>query len=136
VTVCIYIRERSWYFEKVLCWEGLVVEPSPVEFTKLQSNRPRSEAHDAAVCAEPGERQFTDVTKDRRWTGWSGFECAPCPPAPASSYPARSCPRAFGLLATVGSRYWSRCWGDVRGRGKKVSPSLREGWWDDSKPDS
>mmetsp|Transcript_38154 Transcript_38154/g.73177 ORF Transcript_38154/g.73177 Transcript_38154/m.73177 type:complete len:368 (+) Transcript_38154:57-1160(+) len=65
---------KTVFFEHVLCWNGVVVEPSPVEFPKLKANRPFSIAFNAAVDEQTASRDFTDVTKDGKWSGWSGFQ--------------------------------------------------------------
>eukprot|EP00232_Nephroselmis_pyriformis_P003946 CAMPEP_0182908586 /NCGR_PEP_ID=MMETSP0034_2-20130328/35289_1 /TAXON_ID=156128 /ORGANISM="Nephroselmis pyriformis, Strain CCMP717" /LENGTH=405 /DNA_ID=CAMNT_0025044775 /DNA_START=267 /DNA_END=1485 /DNA_ORIENTATION=+ len=70
---------NTYFFEAHLCWTGLAFEPTRNEFIKLQNNRPKTTAINGAVCNLGGlgkdkRRDFSDVTLNGLWTGWSGFE--------------------------------------------------------------
>ncbi|KAK3269530.1 hypothetical protein CYMTET_22034 [Cymbomonas tetramitiformis] len=75
-------QSETLFYEKHLCWGGLVIEPAPNEFLKLQENRQGSIALNFPISNTDGEKDFTDVTTSRgMWTGWSGFR-SPAPPHP------------------------------------------------------
>eukprot|EP01023_Acetabularia_acetabulum_P047091 TRINITY_DN4942_c2_g1_i1.p1 TRINITY_DN4942_c2_g1~~TRINITY_DN4942_c2_g1_i1.p1 ORF type:complete len:209 (-),score=36.43 TRINITY_DN4942_c2_g1_i1:330-956(-) len=67
-------NSQTLYFDKVLCWKGVALEPALVEFPKLKINRPRAVTLNAALCEQSGRRVFSDITSDGKWTGWSGFQ--------------------------------------------------------------
>eukprot|EP01025_Chloroclados_australasicus_P032460 TRINITY_DN32926_c0_g3_i2.p1 TRINITY_DN32926_c0_g3~~TRINITY_DN32926_c0_g3_i2.p1 ORF type:complete len:400 (-),score=42.37 TRINITY_DN32926_c0_g3_i2:368-1510(-) len=67
-------NSMTLYFDKVLCWKGVALEPAQVEFPKLKANRPRALTLNAALCEESGQKIFSDITSDWKWTGWSGFQ--------------------------------------------------------------
>jgi len=52
---------NSWFYEKVLAWRGLCVEPNPLNYKKLLGNRPLCIDVNAAVTKENGMLKFMQV---------------------------------------------------------------------------
>jgi len=49
---------NSWFFEKVLAWRGVCVEPNPLNYNKLIVNRPLCIDVNAAVTSKNGMLKF------------------------------------------------------------------------------
>ena len=65
-------HSNSYFFEHVLRWNGILVEPVDTEFSKLISNRPNSYCLHGALCSHSEKRTF--LSFDGELAGWSGFE--------------------------------------------------------------
>jgi len=52
---------NSWFYEKVLGWRGVCVEPNPITYTQLVKNRPLCIDVHAAVTSERGPLKFMQV---------------------------------------------------------------------------
>ena len=62
-------NSNTLFFEKTLCWSGLLFEPMADEQKNHYNLRINSVSYNGAVCDREGTRKFTKVA----WNGWSGF---------------------------------------------------------------
>lgn len=65
------LDSNSLYFERELSWTGILIEPNPTAFARLEVNRPACTNLNVAIGDSVGQRPFLRI--DGGLYGWSGL---------------------------------------------------------------